>query len=354
MTFSSLDGKRILVTGAAGFIGGALVARLLGELQRAQIVGFDSVNDYYSVALKEYRLRRLARIAERSQSTWRFVRGSLTDVAALARLFTENDFHIVVHLAAQAGVRYSVERPDKYVESNLVGFCNLIEECRKRVERSQSLDRLIYASSSSVYGNSESTPFSTSARADEPVSFYAATKRANELIAYSYGSLYGLTSIGLRFFTVYGPFGRPDMFYYSATENFVAGRPVSLYRGGACRRDFTYIDDAVEGIVRVMSRERYSRASSIFNLGSGRSVTVKDFVSTLRDALVESGVLARDFDLTAYVRSAPDVSGDVVTTLADVEPFEREFGFRPGVEVGDGLLRFARWYREYKLESSGR
>lgn len=351
MNTESLNGKRILITGAAGFIGGRLVARLLGELRDATLVGLDDLNAYYDPALKERRLANAARLASNSTCDWRFVRGSVTDRGTLDALFAEYDFEIVVHLAAQAGVRYSIERPDAYVEANVVGFFNILEACRARLAQGAAFDRLTYASSSSVYGNSKAFPLSTTAKADEPVSLYAATKRSNELFARSYAALYGLKSVGLRFFTVYGPEGRPDMFYYSAAERLVAGQSVRLFNNGNCRRDFTYIDDALEGITRVMARGPIAETSEIYNLGAGRSTSIVKFIETLRDALVESGALPSDFDLQSHIVLTEAQPGDVEATLADVEPFERAYGRRPSTGIGDGLRRFADWFTEYKAQT---
>ena len=335
--------KKILVTGAAGFIGAFLVKRLL-ETTDAHIVGLDSVNSYYDPGIKEDRLRML-READ-GEGRFSFVRGDLCDAALVERLFAENGFDVVVNLAAQAGVRYSIDNPRAYVESNLVGFFNVLEACRHH-----PVGHLVFASSSSVYGGNEKVPFSESDPVDHPVSLYAATKKSNELLTHAYSKLYGIPSTGLRFFTVYGPMGRPDMAYFKFADTLRAGGTIKIYNMGDCRRDFTYIDDIVEGVARVMARPPADCGTGarykVYNIGNSQPVQLLDFVDTLQRCLVGEGVLPPGFDFEAHKELVPMQPGDVVATYADTSELERDFGFRPSTPLEVGLREFARWYRGY-------
>ena len=335
--------NKILVTGAAGFIGAFLVKRLL-ETTDAHIVGLDSVNSYYDPGIKEDRLRMLREADPEGRFT--FVRGDLCDAALVERLFAENGFDVVVNLAAQAGVRYSIDNPRAYVESNLVGFFNVLEACRHH-----PVGHLVFASSSSVYGGNEKVPFSESDPVDHPVSLYAATKKSNELMAHAYSKLYGIPSTGLRFFTVYGPMGRPDMAYFKFADTLRRGGTIKIYNMGDCRRDFTYIDDIVEGVARVMERPPEDCGTGaryrVYNIGNSQPVQLLDFVDVLQRCLVEEGVLPPGFDFDAHKELAPMQPGDVVATYADTGELERDFGFRPSTPLESGLREFARWYRGY-------
>lgn len=335
--------KKILVTGAAGFIGAFLVKRLL-ETTDVHIVGLDSVNSYYDPGIKEDRLRML-READ-AEGRFAFVRGDLCDAALVERLFAENGFDCVVNLAAQAGVRYSIDNPKAYVDSNLVGFFNVLEACRHH-----PVGHLVFASSSSVYGGNEKVPFSESDPVDHPVSLYAATKKANELMAHAYSKLYGIPATGLRFFTVYGPMGRPDMAYFKFADTLRAGGTIKIYNMGDCRRDFTYIDDIVEGVARVMARPPEDCGTGarykVYNIGNSHPVQLLDFVDALQRCLVGEGVLPAGFDFGSHRELVPMQPGDVVATYADTSELERDFGFRPSTPLEEGLREFARWYRGY-------
>ena len=346
-----LNGKTILVTGSPGFIGAYLVIRLLGELGGGTVVSLDNMNDYYEVSLKEWRLRQIEKAAAASGARHVFVRGSIGDKALVERLFEEYRFDIVVNLAAQAGVRYSIDPPDAYIESGIIGVDNLLEVCRRH-----PVEHLVYASSSSVYGGNRKVPFSTEDRVDFPVSLYAATKKSDELLAHAYAKLYEIPSTGLRFFTVYGPAGRPDMFYYSATRKLAAGEKIQIFNHGDMRRDFTYIDDIVEGIVRVMRGAPEKKTGedglplppyALYNIGGGRPENLLDFVSTLQAELVRAGILPADYDFAAHRELVGMQPGDVPVTCADSGSFERDFGFTPKVNIREGLRAFAEWYREY-------
>lgn len=339
----------IFITGAAGFIGSFLCKRLL-ETTDARIVGIDNMNDYYDVGIKEDRLRML-READARTGRFEFVRADIADGAALERAFAEHAPSVVVNLAAQAGVRYSIDNPSAYVDSNLVGFFNVLEACRRH-----SVEHLVYASSSSVYGGNEKVPFSEGDRVDEPVSFYAATKKSNELMAHAYSKLYSIPATGLRFFTVYGPMGRPDMAYFGFTEKLRRGESIKIFNMGDCRRDFTYVDDIVEGIVRVTGNPPEVRvgddglpmaAHRVYNIGNSRPESLLDFVDTLQRVLIEEGVLPIDYDFEAHCELVPMQPGDVPVTYADTSAFERDFGYRPATELEDGLREFARWYKRY-------
>ena len=344
--------KAILVTGAAGFIGSNLVVRLLRELRGATIVGIDNMNDYYDVSLKEYRLQEI----EKQQSfnpvnKWLFIKGSIADRDLINQIFDKYKFDVVVNLAAQAGVRYSIENPDVYIESNIIGFYNILEACRH-----YPVEHLVYASSSSVYGGNKKVPFSTDDRVDNPVSLYAATKKSNELMAHCYSKLYNIPSTGLRFFTVYGPAGRPDMAYFGFTNKLLNGETIQIYNYGNCRRDFTYVDDIVEGIVRVMAKAPEKKKGEddlpippykIYNIGGGQPENLLDFVNILQEELIRAGVLPGDYDFDAHKKLVPMQPGDVPTTYADSTALERDFGFTPKITLREGLRRFAEWYKEH-------
>lgn len=349
---------RTLVTGAAGFIGSNLVKRLFQEMKEGTIVGIDNLNSYYDVSLKEYRLRELENL--HSQLTlnyknttlnYQFVKGSISDRELLNRLFEEYKFDIVVNLAAQVGVRYSIENPDVYIESNIIGFYNILEACRH-----YPVQHLVYASSSSVYGGNKKVPFSVDNRVDNPVSLYAATKKSNELFAHCYSKLYNIPTTGLRFFTVYGPAGRPDMAYFGFTNRLVKGETIQIFNYGNCRRDFTFVDDIVEGVVRVMNKAPERKTGedglpippyAIYNIGGGQPENLLDFVHILQEELVRAGVLPKDYDFEAHKKLVPMQPGDVPTTYADASALERDFGFVPKITLREGLRKFAEWYKEY-------
>ena len=344
-----LNGKTILVTGCAGFIGSNLVKRLFRDLKDAIIIGIDNMNDYYDVALKEYRLAEITKIAE--EDKWKFVKGDIADKATIDHLFEVYNPQIVVNLAAQAGVRYSIENPDAYIQSNLIGFYNILETCRHH-----KVEHLVYASSSSVYGGNKKVPFSTDDRVDNPVSLYAATKKSNELMAHCYSKLYDIPTTGLRFFTVYGPAGRPDMAYFGFTNKLLKGETIQIFNYGNCRRDFTYVDDIVEGVLRVMAgapeREKGEDGLpvppyAIYNIGGGQPESLLDFVQILQEELVRAGVLPEDFDFEAHKQLVPMQPGDVPTTYADASALERDFGFTPKITLREGLRHFAEWYRSF-------
>ncbi|MBR6867918.1 MAG: GDP-mannose 4,6-dehydratase [Prevotella sp.] len=350
--------KSILVTGAAGFIGSNLVKRLLTEQSGATIVGIDNMNAYYDVSLKEYRLKELEAIhsnlqteGSKAASSWTFVRGSIADRDLINALFEQYHFDVVVNLAAQAGVRYSIENPDVYIESNIIGFYNILEACRH-----YPVEHLVYASSSSVYGGNKKVPFSTDDRVDNPVSLYAATKKSNELFAHCYSKLYNIPSTGLRFFTVYGPAGRPDMAYFGFTNKLLKGETIQIYNYGNCRRDFTYVDDIVEGIVRVMAKAPEKRTGedglpippyAVYNIGGGQPENLLDFVNILQEELLRAGVLPQNYDFEAHKQLVPMQPGDVPTTYADATALERDFGFTPKITLREGLRQFAEWYKAY-------
>ena len=342
--------KTVLVTGSAGFIGSNLVRRLFREMDGGTIVGLDNMNDYYDPSLKEYRLQQLEKEVPEGMA-YTFVRGSIADRELVNRLFEQYHFDVVVNLAAQAGVRYSIENPDVYIESNIIGFYNILEACRHF-----PVEHLVYASSSSVYGGNKKVPFSTEDRVDNPVSLYAATKKSNELMAHCYSKLYDIPSTGLRFFTVYGPAGRPDMAYFGFTNKLLAGKTIQIYNYGNCRRDFTYVDDIVEGVFRVM-RKAPQRGKgedglpippyAVYNIGGGQPENLLDFVNILQEELLSAGVLPADYDFEAHKELVPMQPGDVPTTYADASALERDFGFTPRITLREGLRKFAQWYKEY-------
>ena len=346
-----LNGKTILVTGSAGFIGYYLTKRLIEELKGATIIGFDSVNDYYDVSLKEYRLGELEKIE--SNNKYAFVRGNLADKTLVAKAFDNYRPAIVVNLAAQAGVRYSIDHPDAYIESNIIGFYNVLEACRYH-----EVEHLVYASSSSVYGGNTKVPFSTDDKVDNPVSLYAATKKSNELLAHAYSKLYNIPSTGLRFFTVYGPAGRPDMAYFGFTNKLIKGETIEIFNYGNCKRDFTYVDDIVEGIIRVMERapEKKNGADGlplppykIYNIGNSNPENLLDFVQILSEELVRAKVLPADYDFEAHKKLVPMQPGDVPITFADTSKLEQDTGFKPSTPLREGLRRFAEWYKAYYI-----
>lgn len=346
-----LNGKTILVTGSPGFIGANLVIRLLKELTSGTVISLDNMNDYYDPALKEYRLSLIEEVAKTSNVKHTFIKGSIADKELITKVFTEYKPAVVVNLAAQAGVRYSIDHPDVYIESNLIGFYNILEACRN-----YPVEHLVYASSSSVYGGNKKVPFSVDDKVDNPVSLYAATKKSNELLAHSYSKLYNIPSTGLRFFTVYGPAGRPDMFYFSATQKLVSGKSIQIFNYGNCKRDFTYIDDIVEGVYRVMqgAPEKVNGEDglplppyAVYNIGGGTPENLLDFVSTLQEELVKAKVLPEDYDFEAHRELVGMQPGDVPVTYADSKALEDDYGFRPTIGIREGLGKFADWYKEY-------
>jgi nucleoside-diphosphate-sugar epimerase len=352
-----LSNKSVFVTGAAGFIGACVVQQLLLLDGQITIVGIDNMNDYYDPSLKEYRLAKLNERAKNSRSKFVFYKGSIADKGLIDKLFAEYKFDIVVNLAAQAGVRYSIDHPDVYIESNIIGFYNILEACRHSCDHgAKGVEHLVYASSSSVYGGNKKVPFSTEDPVDNPVSLYAATKKSNELLAHAYSKLYNIPSTGLRFFTVYGPAGRPDMFYFSATQKLLRGETIRIFNYGDCKRDFTYVDDIVEGVIRVMQGAP-KRATgedglpippyAIYNIGGGQPENLLDFINVLQEELVRAQVLPADFDFDAHKELAPMQPGDVPVTYADATALERDFGFTPKIGIREGLRKFAEWYKDY-------
>ena len=361
-----LNNKTILVTGGAGFIGSNLIKRLFADTKGTTIVNIDNMNAYYDVSLKDYRLRELETLSgspclggekdsslnkENLGGSYHFVKGDIADKALIDKLFAENKFDVVVNLAAQAGVRYSIENPDAYIMSNMMGFYNILEACRHN-----PVEHLVYASSSSVYGGNKKVPFSVDDRVDNPVSLYAATKKSNELFAHCYSKLYNIPTTGLRFFTVYGPAGRPDMAYFGFTNKLLKGETIQIFNYGNCRRDFTYVDDIVEGIVRVMAGAPEKKTGedglpvppyAVYNIGGGQPENLLDFVNILQEELVRAGVLPEDYDFEAHKKLVPMQPGDVPTTYADATALERDFGFTPKITLSEGLRKFAEWYKQY-------
>lgn len=349
---------KVLVTGAAGFIGANLVLQLLKREESVEILGIDSLNDYYDPSIKDFRLSEIEKtVKEYPQSKWTFVKGNIADKELIDRLFNEFKPDIVVNLAAQAGVRYSITNPDAYVESNLIGFYNILEACRHSYDNgADGVRHLVYASSSSVYGSNKKVPYSTDDKVDNPVSLYAATKKSNELMAHAYSKLYNIPSTGLRFFTVYGPAGRPDMAYFGFTDKLLKGETIKIFNYGNCKRDFTYVDDIVEGVIRVMNKAPERRNGedglpippyAVYNIGNSNPENLLDFVQILQEELVSAGVLPADYDFEAHKELVPMQPGDVPVTYADTSALERDFGFRPSTSLREGLRRFASWYKEF-------
>ena len=368
----NLEGKTVLVTGAAGFIGSNLVKRLFHDVKNIKVIGIDSLTDYYDVNIKCERLKEIVRslrvLVDISESTgdngittgfyqgqngssWTFVHASIADKDAVEKIFTENKIAVVVNLAAQAGVRYSITNPDAYIQSNLIGFYNILEACRYH-----EVEHLVYASSSSVYGSNKKVPYSTDDKVDNPVSLYAATKKSNELMAHAYSKLYNIPSTGLRFFTVYGPAGRPDMAYFGFTNKLVKGEAIKIFNYGNCKRDFTFVDDIVEGVVRIMQHAPEKQNGEdglpippykVYNIGNNSPENLLDFVTILQEELVRAGVLPKDYDFEAHKELVPMQPGDVPVTYADTIPLEQDFGFKPNTSLREGLRRFAEWYAKY-------
>lgn len=350
-----MNGKKILVTGAAGFIGANLVRYILNNDSGVSVCGVDNMNDYYDVSIKEYRLAELESLKTANGNSWSFIKADISDAEFINRLFADNGFDIVVNLAAQAGVRYSITNPDAYIRSNMLGFYNILEACR-----ANPAEHLVYASSSSVYGSNKKVPYSTDDKVDNPVSLYAATKKSNELFAHAYSKLYDIPSTGLRFFTVYGPAGRPDMAYFGFTDKLIRGEKIKIFNYGACERDFTYVDDIVEGIHRVMLSPPERKTGEdglpvppykIYNIGNSSPVKLLEFVSILQEELVRAGVLPEDYDFEAHKELVPMQPGDVPVTFADTSALERDFGFKPSTALRDGLRSFAEWYKNFYREN---
>lgn len=360
----NLEGKTVLVTGAAGFIGSNLVKRLFKDVKNIKVIGIDSMTDYYDVNIKRERLNEIQALVNDNDDTstgsaqadnvnhsWTFVQDSIANKEAVENIFTENKIAVVVNLAAQAGVRYSITNPDAYIESNLIGFYNLLEACRHH-----EVEHLVYASSSSVYGSNKKVPYSTDDKVDNPVSLYAATKKSNELMAHAYSKLYNIPSTGLRFFTVYGPAGRPDMAYFGFTNKLREGKTIQIFNYGNCKRDFTYVDDIVEGVVRVMQHAPEKATGEdglpvppykVYNIGNSAPENLLDFVTILQEELIAAKVLPSDYDFESHKELVPMQAGDVPVTFADTTPLEEDFGFRPSTPLRDGLRAFAQWYAKY-------
>ena len=343
----NLENKTVLVTGAAGFIGANLAKRLLNDFATVKVIGIDSITDYYDVRLKQERLDELNRYGER----FIFVKDNIANKAAIEGIFTQYQPQVVVNLAAQAGVRYSITNPDAYIESNLIGFYNILEACRHH-----GVEHLVYASSSSVYGSNKKVPYSTEDKVDNPVSLYAATKKSNELMAHAYSKLYNIPSTGLRFFTVYGPCGRPDMAYFGFTNKLLKGDTIQIFNYGNCKRDFTFVDDIVEGVVRIMQHAPEKQNGEdglpippykVYNIGNSSPENLLDFVQILQEELIRAGVLPQDYDFEAHKQLVPMQPGDVPVTFADTTPLEEDFGFRPHTSLREGLRKFAEWYKEF-------
>ncbi len=344
-----LKNKTVLITGAAGFIGSNLCLELLKTVEGIKIVGLDNMNDYYDVSIKEYRLKEIEALTD--NGNWTFIKGNIADKALIDSLFKEYNFSVVVNLAAQAGVRYSITNPDVYIESNIVGFYNILEACRHN-----PVEHLVYASSSSVYGTNKKIPYCAEDKVDNPVSLYAATKKSNELLAHSYSKLYNIASTGLRFFTVYGPAGRPDMAYFGFTNKLIRGETIEIFNYGNCKRDFTFVDDIVEGVKRVMTCAPEKKTGEdglpvppyrIYNIGNNSPENLLDFVDILSDELVKAGVLPKDFNFEAHKKLVPMQAGDVPITYADTSALERDFGFKPSTSLREGLSKFAKWYKDF-------
>ena len=357
----NLDHKSIFVTGAAGFIGSNLVKRLFTDVKGATIVGIDNMNDYYDPALKEFRLREIEALDGQKDNRWVFVKGDIADKQTIDDIFREYRPAVVVNLAAQAGVRYSITNPEAYIQSNLIGFYNILEACRHSYdEGGAGVEHLVYASSSSVYGSNKKIPYSTDDKVDNPVSLYAATKKSNELMAHAYSKLYNIPSTGLRFFTVYGPAGRPDMAYFGFTNKLVKGDTIQIFNFGNCKRDFTFVDDIVEGVVRIMQGAPEKQTGddglplppyAVYNIGNNQPENLLTFVDILQQELVRAGVLPADYDFEAHKKLVPMQPGDVPVTYADTTALERDYGFKPSTSLRDGLRRFAEWYAKFYKNS---
>ncbi len=354
----NLNHKTILVTGAAGFIGANLVTELLNTVESVNIIGLDNMNDYYDVSIKEYRLAEIEKLArEKTSSKWTFIKGNIADKTLIDRLFVDYKFDVVVNLAAQAGVRYSITNPDVYIESNIIGFYNILEACRHSYDNgAKGIEHLVYASSSSVYGSNKKVPYSTDDKVDNPVSLYAATKKSNELLAHAYSKLYNIPSTGLRFFTVYGPVGRPDMAYFGFTDKLLNGETIQIFNYGNCKRDFTYVDDIVEGVKRVMQRAPEKQNGEdglpippyrVYNIGNNSPENLLDFVTILQEELIRAKVLPEDYDFEAHKKLVPMQPGDVPVTYADTTALEEDMDFKPSTSLREGLRRFAEWYKEF-------
>ena len=340
--------KLVFITGVAGFIGANLALRILNDNEEINVIGLDSMNDYYDVKIKEYRLNKLTEF-----NNFTFIKGNLADKELIEEIFEKYKPNVVVNLAAQAGVRYSITNPDAYIEANLIGFYNILEGCRHN-----PVEHLVYASSSSVYGSNKKVPYSTDDKVDNPVSLYAATKKSNELLAHSYSKLYNIPSTGLRFFTVYGPAGRPDMAYFGFTNKLLKGEKIQIFNYGNCKRDFTYIDDIVEGIVRVIEKAPEKKNGedglpippyAVYNIGNSNPENLLDFVNILQEELIRAGVLPKDYDFEAHKELVPMQPGDVPITYADTTPLERDYGFKPNTSLREGLRKFAQWYKEFYM-----
>ena len=352
----SIINMNVLVTGAAGFIGSNLCMRLLEELSDTLVVGLDNLNAYYDVNIKRWRLEQLTGFRER----FVFIKGSIADKSLVDKIFDEYQPQIVVNLAAQAGVRYSITNPDAYIESNLIGFYNILEACRHSYDEGrEGVKHLVYASSSSVYGSNKKVPYSTDDKVDNPVSLYAATKKSNELMAHAYSKLYDIPSTGLRFFTVYGPAGRPDMAYFGFTDKLLKGEKIKIFNYGSCKRDFTYVDDIVEGVMRVMAKAPERKVGEdglpvppykVYNIGNNHPENLLDFVRILQEELIRAGVLTADYDFEAHKELVPMQPGDVPVTYADTSALERDFGFKPSTPLREGLRKFAGWYKDFYME----
>ena len=358
VNIDELHTKNILITGASGFIGSYLVLRLLKTIEPIHIIGIDNMNSYYDVSIKEWRLSEIKKeAAKHPESSWTFIKGSIADKTLVDDIFKKYKPDIVVNLAAQAGVRYSITNPDAYIESNLIGFYNILEACRHSYDDGEKgVEHLVYASSSSVYGSNKKVPYSTEDKVDNPVSLYAATKKSNELMAHAYSKLYNIPSTGLRFFTVYGPAGRPDMAYFGFTNKLIKGEKIQIFNYGNCKRDFTYIDDIVEGVIRVMGSAPERKTGedglpvppyAVYNIGNQNPENLLDFVTILQEELIRAGVLPGDYDFEAHKELVPMQPGDVPVTYADCEPLLRDYGFKPSTNLRDGLRKFAEWYKEF-------
>ena len=357
MTNIDLENKTIFVTGSAGFIGSFLVMNLLKNYSPINIIGIDNMNDYYDTSLKEWRLKEIEKLASNNtNSNYTFYKEDISDKAVVDKIFKKHQPDVVVNLAAQAGVRYSISNPDAYIQSNIIGFYNILEACRHSYdEGAKGVEHLVYASSSSVYGSNEKVPYSTEDKVDNPVSLYAASKKSNELIAHAYSKLYNIPSTGLRFFTVYGPAGRPDMAYFGFTNKLLKGETIEIFNYGNCKRDFTYIDDIVEGVTRVMEKAPDRKNGEdglpippyeVYNIGNSNPENLLDFVTILQEELIRAKVLPDDYDFESHKKLVPMQAGDVPITYADTSPLERDFGFRPDTSLRDGIRKFAEWYRK--------